>query len=865
MLSYNTACIFSENIQNSFMFISIILLFSYTLFFIFAILSSFKIEKYFSYFIFPIIKNYYDITQKWNCDSLEISYKETYLEIKSKNYDNKSKNKKYIKLVNKQAGILRINESELSKLNDYEFSIKIDKYSFDPPGGYYPSIITSKKIDDKERKKLENIFHNLFYFEKITFSNTEYDNAYKSLKRLNLENKLTDYTYNLLEKYLETENTWVLKKEFDSYISNQNEQNKNIISENDFKEILSYFKHIKKYSLETPLKTLNIVKAFNELKTIAYKNKYDFFYPNIMHEIKKLFEFKEEFDKPKNELWIDDYINLLKEIADIFLETCEFFIFHNFDIEKRYVYLNKNKQYYISFFKLYCSYNIQTNDHKKKEIESAVIYSKYKLICLIFLIMYKIGVHDLNNSFFSIALEIFQSEPINDSFCEVLSYNLYNSTEYTISITEKIDKYIYNISLKEDENDSSKMQMHSDAKPIMEYLLILLFKNYISPSKNKSISSRNSLDFFPKECFKNDTLLDLINNLSAKDVKKFYYFKENLFKKFKNDLTKSCKQKIKITKNKEEMHNKQKLGSSSDKYIKQYKNDLNATYKEEQDDLNEFLQYKLINGNKIKEPHLDTYLKHKYWFLDSLYDSFDYARNSGEIDSDYLYRKKKYNILKEIDNRLKSPDKTQNINLKSKLTEQLNGFIKKDKKYVAFLSGSIFDFFNEESIDNPGDFIYVDKTEIHFFYNDNFNIIFSKDTFELLQEYYEKSANDEEEKILEIDFSEDITPEEFNRYSEKNKWNVEPGETLESFVKITVHEKYKLISKNLDDCFRLEAENSEKKDEIVYISKNGKKYHKSNCRCLIRKEKKEIPLEEAKEGYTPCSKCNPPKWEQTDT
>ncbi len=47
-------------------------------------------------------------------------------------------------------------------------------------------------------------------------------------------------------------------------------------------------------------------------------------------------------------------------------------------------------------------------------------------------------------------------------------------------------------------------------------------------------------------------------------------------------------------------------------------------------------------------------------------------------------------------------------------------------------------------------------------------------------------------------------------------------------------------------------------DPIVYITKSGKKYHTATCPYL-RKSKIPIRLSEAvAEGYTPCSRCNPP-------
>jgi hypothetical protein len=48
-------------------------------------------------------------------------------------------------------------------------------------------------------------------------------------------------------------------------------------------------------------------------------------------------------------------------------------------------------------------------------------------------------------------------------------------------------------------------------------------------------------------------------------------------------------------------------------------------------------------------------------------------------------------------------------------------------------------------------------------------------------------------------------------------------------------------------------------DQIVYITRSGKKYHAEGCRFL-RKSKTPVKLKDAvKSGYTPCSVCKPPK------
>ncbi|OGC05049.1 hypothetical protein A2276_03785 [candidate division WOR-1 bacterium RIFOXYA12_FULL_43_27] len=46
-----------------------------------------------------------------------------------------------------------------------------------------------------------------------------------------------------------------------------------------------------------------------------------------------------------------------------------------------------------------------------------------------------------------------------------------------------------------------------------------------------------------------------------------------------------------------------------------------------------------------------------------------------------------------------------------------------------------------------------------------------------------------------------------------------------------------------------------KKEQAVYITKSGKKYHKAGC-SYLRKSQRSISLNEAKQqGYFPCSRC----------
>ena len=53
------------------------------------------------------------------------------------------------------------------------------------------------------------------------------------------------------------------------------------------------------------------------------------------------------------------------------------------------------------------------------------------------------------------------------------------------------------------------------------------------------------------------------------------------------------------------------------------------------------------------------------------------------------------------------------------------------------------------------------------------------------------------------------------------------------------------------------ATESEEKEIIVYITKSGAKYHRSECQHLS-KSKIPIDLESAKKKYSPCGTCKPP-------
>lgn len=53
-------------------------------------------------------------------------------------------------------------------------------------------------------------------------------------------------------------------------------------------------------------------------------------------------------------------------------------------------------------------------------------------------------------------------------------------------------------------------------------------------------------------------------------------------------------------------------------------------------------------------------------------------------------------------------------------------------------------------------------------------------------------------------------------------------------------------------------DDGQKKEEVVYITKTGEKYHRADC-IYLKNDVEKISLSEAKErGYEPCKKCEPP-------
>lgn len=57
---------------------------------------------------------------------------------------------------------------------------------------------------------------------------------------------------------------------------------------------------------------------------------------------------------------------------------------------------------------------------------------------------------------------------------------------------------------------------------------------------------------------------------------------------------------------------------------------------------------------------------------------------------------------------------------------------------------------------------------------------------------------------------------------------------------------------------KIKVQSTENNEITVYVTKTGSKYHSSGCRYLS-KSKISISLKSAKQNYTPCSVCSPPR------
>ena len=66
-----------------------------------------------------------------------------------------------------------------------------------------------------------------------------------------------------------------------------------------------------------------------------------------------------------------------------------------------------------------------------------------------------------------------------------------------------------------------------------------------------------------------------------------------------------------------------------------------------------------------------------------------------------------------------------------------------------------------------------------------------------------------------------------------------------------------LIACSSKDTQQNTSQTSQYKEQTVYVTRTGEKYHRDDCRYL-KKSKKSIKLSKAVDnGYTPCKVCKP--------
>ena len=66
-----------------------------------------------------------------------------------------------------------------------------------------------------------------------------------------------------------------------------------------------------------------------------------------------------------------------------------------------------------------------------------------------------------------------------------------------------------------------------------------------------------------------------------------------------------------------------------------------------------------------------------------------------------------------------------------------------------------------------------------------------------------------------------------------------------------------LIACSSKDNQKSTSQTSQYKEQTVYVTRTGEKYHRDDCRYL-KKSKKSIKLSKAVDsGYTPCKVCKP--------
>jgi hypothetical protein len=124
----------------------------------------------------------------------------------------------------------------------------------------------------------------------------------------------------------------------------------------------------------------------------------------------------------------------------------------------------------------------------------------------------------------------------------------------------------------------------------------------------------------------------------------------------------------------------------------------------------------------------------------------------------------------------------------------------------------------------------------------------------------EQTVSDVESSLSDIDLEEQILVESgVSETTIKETTTIEEVTTVEEIVEETTIEET-TTQETVPPTTEVQTTQEEIPTEIiVHITRTGSKYHRSGCQYL-RKSDISISLDDAKNrGYSPCSKCNPPR------
>ena len=117
-------------------------------------------------------------------------------------------------------------------------------------------------------------------------------------------------------------------------------------------------------------------------------------------------------------------------------------------------------------------------------------------------------------------------------------------------------------------------------------------------------------------------------------------------------------------------------------------------------------------------------------------------------------------------------------------------------------------------------------------------------------------------KMVEAQMQADITKSYYDGWAEGYQAGVEDGKSLsrESNLSEERLERYQQANETIA---KRDAEWERSREEhwgsrIVYVTKNGEKYHTDGCSYLTGSEEEITVRQALEDGYTPCSRCDPP-------